>query len=109
MHSRLRTVYLQQGSLQERCAACVHELQAVTTSTGLPRRGQSWTGGSRRLTLPVDRERIDTAAGRICQEYGMRKRQKPVKIYDAFMFNSELDMLEVHAALLALVRRAACM
>lgn len=56
------------------------------------------TGGSRRFTLPVDRERIDTAAGRICREYGMRERQKPVRIYDAFMFNSELDMLEVRAA-----------
>ncbi len=30
----------------------------------------------------------------------MRQRTTPVRIYDAFMFNSELDMLEVGCAAL---------
>ena len=50
---------------------------------------------SRRLALPDDRER---AAAKICDEYGMQQRDRPVRIYDAFMFNSELDMLEVRRA-----------
>ena len=51
---------------------------------------------SRRLALPDDTER---SAAKICDEYGMQQRIRPVKIYDAFMFNSELDMLEVRGPL----------
>ena len=48
-----------------------------------------WLTGTSKLTLPQEE------AARICKEYGMPQRASPVRIYDAFMFNSELDMLEV--------------
>ena len=31
----------------------------------------------------------------LCEKYSMVPRHRPAKIYDAFLFNDELDMLEV--------------
>ena len=40
-------------------------------------------------------EELDIATEEFCREYGLPKPAKQPQIYDAFMFNSELDMLEV--------------
>lgn len=37
----------------------------------------------------------DAAAKKFCEEYHLVERKTPVRIYDVFMFNEELDMLEV--------------
>ncbi len=38
----------------------------------------------------------------LCKKYSMVPRQTPATIYDAFLFNDELDMLEVGPAHLLL-------
>lgn len=49
-----------------------------------------WHSGRRALasTEPLEVEEL-------CKNYEMVPRTKPAKIYDAFLFNDELDMLEV--------------
>lgn len=40
-------------------------------------------------------EELDKSTEEFCREYSLPKPAKQPQIYDAFMFNSELDMLEV--------------
>ncbi|CAL5225163.1 g7944 [Coccomyxa viridis] len=40
-------------------------------------------------------EELDQATQDLCREHGLPEATQKLQIYDAFMFNSELDMLEV--------------
>lgn len=40
-------------------------------------------------------EELDAAAEEFCSEHSLPMAAMPVQIFDAFMFNSELDMLEI--------------
>ncbi len=51
--------------------------------------------GARRLTAADDAVERDAAAKAFCEEYHLTERRTPVRFYDLFMFNDELDMLEV--------------
>lgn len=42
-------------------------------------------------------EQLKEAARAFCAKYSLSERKQPVRIYDLFMFNDELDMLEVRS------------
>ncbi|BDA40413.1 probable beta-1,4-mannosyl-glycoprotein 4-beta-N-acetylglucosaminyltransferase [Coccomyxa sp. Obi] len=51
--------------------------------------------GARRLTAADNAVERDVAAKAFCEEYHLTERKTPVRILDVFMFNDELDMLEI--------------
>ena len=60
------------------------ELQSTSDSDLAGLRAPTWTA-----------QELDQATQDFCREHGLPKAAQQPQLFDAFMFNSELDMLEV--------------